>query len=91
MSKEIIRARDMASALELAEKRLGPDVLIIKSSDHGGHVEVEVEKNDTKVNHQLEKFDDYMKLNMTSKEDHKLESNLTAQTFLMEHNSKKMN
>jgi len=89
MSKEIIRARDMASALELAEKRLGPDVLIIKSSDHGGHVEVEVEKNDTKVNHQLENFDDYMKLNMTSKEDHKLESNLTAQTFLMEHNSKK--
>ena len=44
MSKEIIRARDMASALELAEKRLGSDVLIVKSSDHGGHVEIEVEK-----------------------------------------------
>ena len=44
MNREIIRARDMASALELAERKLGADVLIVKSSDLGGHVEIEVER-----------------------------------------------
>ncbi|MEE2705056.1 MAG: hypothetical protein VX397_02950 [Pseudomonadota bacterium] len=89
MSKEIIRARDMASALELAEKKLGPDVLIVKSSDHGGHVEIEIEKNDTNRNHQVRSFNEHMKYNMASKEDQKVGSNVTAQDFLMEHNAKK--
>ena len=90
MSKEIIRARDMASALELAEKRLGSDVLIVKSSDHGGHVEIEVEKSNSEDKHQTKNFNDHLRYNMGTIENSGVGDKTTAQDFLTEHNTKKI-
>ena len=86
MSREIIRARDMASALELAERKLGTDVLIVKSSDLGGHVEIEVERGKPQKDKKIKNFDSHLKSNMKLSHDKGYNNEVTTQTFLTEKN-----
>ena len=86
MSREIIRARDMASALELAERKLGTDVLIVKSSDLGGHVEIEVECGKPQKDKKIKNFDSHLKSNMKLSHDKGYNNEVTTQTFLTEKN-----
>lgn len=86
MSREIIRARDMASALELAERKLGADVLIVKSSDLGGHVEIEVERGKPQKDKKIKNFDSHLKSNMKLSHDKGYNNEVTTQTFLTEKN-----
>ena len=86
MNREIIRARDMASALELAERKLGADVLIVKSSDLGGHVEIEVERGKPIKDKKIKNFDSHLKSNMKLSNDKEYNNEVTTQTFLTEKN-----
>jgi len=88
MSREIIRAKDMTSALDLAERKLGSDVLIIKSSDLGGHVEIEVERGKPQKDLKIKNFDTHLKSNMQLNKNIGLQDEITTEKFLMENNDK---
>ena len=78
----------MTSALELAERRLGPDVLIVKSTDLGAHVEIEVERDPSKKNddflnkNQPKQFENHFQKEMSRNIYDKTGETLTAEKFL---------